>query len=66
MQVPLKHRLPHIADTKTEKVKWPTVDFAHEMATTIVKGKKKKKKNRKELPYDGAKFTEMKADDAAL
>lgn len=39
--------IPKYTDTKTEEVKWPTVDFAQDMATKLVKSKKKKKrKNR--------------------
>lgn len=39
-----------------EEVKWPTVAFTHDMASTIAKAKKKKKKGRKDPDgdYDGS------------
>lgn len=42
-------------DTKTETVKWPTVDFQHDMAAKIVKAKKKKKKKDADGDFDGSK-----------
>ena len=37
-------KLPIEVPAKTEEVKWPTVAFAVEMASSIAKKKKKKKK----------------------
>jgi len=33
-------------DKDPEEVKWPTVDFEHDMAAKIADGKKKKKKKK--------------------
>lgn len=47
MRIPI----PKFTEQKPEIVKWPTVDFDHDMAETIAKGKKKKKK-KKAKPED--------------
>lgn len=46
MRLPI-NTIPKYADVETENPKWPTVDFEHDMAKAIAKGKKKKKKKGK-------------------
>ncbi len=49
MRMPLPIRTSD--DVNTEEVKWPTVDFAHDMASEVVKGRKKKKRRKSKAEY---------------